>query len=533
MKSKHFLSLAMIGVGLALAGMTEFGCGGGGGTGTPGSGGTTVATSSHSSAGHTVSASSSSSTTGGGSAGSGTGGGTTGGHDPMSAMMLTLDMPSMATLVDTKTPDYYTFTTTVANDRLFIAAFATGLGTNFTDPTVFEPTLALFDNVADATSGKQMTYAGASNPYQGQNAELYVEIATPGTYYLKIEDCIGMFGAASCANTAANITNFDYEILVAHPAKLNLLEVNADPTKQNGMTSGAQTVMYKLPAMAKAGNYGETVIDGNFKNATDTHVFSFTPPMDTANPNTMGTPRAQFYVQPINGSGMMDEGGDVSDANIKLWVTDSTGSVILSSDSQSNYVNFNPLNFSVPVALGTQYYLFVQNTQASGSMSKDYYFIRHFYNDLIDVSEKEPATMGGMNDTAMTSETMAGQGAKHTLFTVDGHVAKAGTGAWPASDTDWYNMIIPPSVTSYGIQCDSARSGSGLNGFTAQLFQSDGTTSVGMWTESAMTDLNSGPNYVPLPTGVSPGAKLFLQITASTQDTTDTGTQYRCYVFFN
>ena len=46
-------------------------------------------------------------------------------------------------------------------------------------------------------------------------------------------------------------------------------------------TANAQTVSYALPSGATAGKYGSYIIDGTFRNTTDTHVFAFTPPADT------------------------------------------------------------------------------------------------------------------------------------------------------------------------------------------------------------------------------------------------------------
>jgi hypothetical protein len=453
-----------------------------------------------------------------GTGGSGGSGGGMGNHTIQDATMVSIDAaPTMGTLVAVGTPDFYTFTTTMANERLFIAVQSTDLNGQAFDPTVIDPAFGLYD--ASMNLMMPLTYQNGAWPYFSQDAEVLVELATPGQYYIGLSDCNGFF-MSGCPNPPSGITGFDYELLVLHPSSLNAVEVNAAAT-QTGMIAGAQTVTYKVSSMA--GDYESVIFDGNFKNATDTHVYSFTPPMDTT--TAMGaTPRAEFYVQPIGSF----QGGDISDANVKIWITDSTGNVILSQDDQNHYptnsMAYTPLQFSAPVTLGTQYYLFVQNTQASGSPAMDYYFIRHYLNPLIDVAEKEPATMTGQNDTSAMAEALTAQGSSHDFYTVDGHIAMN------ATDVDWFSFTVPATTTQYVIQCDSARSGSGLGGFTAELFKSDATTSIVKLTESATTDLQQAATA--LPSGVTAGTKLFLKVTAASQDAMDTGTQYRCYVFF-
>ena len=53
-------------------------------------------------------------------------------------------------------------------------------------------------------------------------------------------------------------------------------------------------------------------------------------------------------------------------ASPTIWATDSTGNVIISSLDQNNYLTnsttYSLLEFSLPVTLGNQYYLFVKNT---------------------------------------------------------------------------------------------------------------------------------------------------------------------------
>ena len=515
MTSKYFFTLALIGSGGALGALSAAGCGGGGGTATGGSA-TTSKTLTHTTSSSTTSSS------------SGTGGTGSGNHDPANATPIMINgAATMGTLNDYKTPDFYSFTGK-AGERIFIQVTPTNISpTSFTDPTLIDPAIALIDS----TQMNQLTYQSGSTPYSGQDAVLWVQLPADGTYYIQVDDCNGLFTNAypsnGCPNDPKGVTDFSYTLALADTSKLNSPEVLAAMT-QDGTTAKADAVVYK--ASKTAGTYIEATLGGDFKNATDTQVFKWIPPSDAKGAAT-GRPRADFYFQPITGA-MPTQGGDLSDASAKAWITDMTGTTILAAANQTNYGPMTlPLDLSIPYTPGSTYYVFVQNTQAAGSPAKDFYFITHTLNELIDFAELEVAGMH-TNDTSATAETLTAQGSAKTLFAVDGNISAPGSASMP--DVDWFTFTVPAKVTMYGYQCDSARSGSGLGGFTLALFQSDGTTAIGTpAVETATADLYANPSA--LPAAVTPGTKMFAKLTAATQDASampNTGTQYRCYVFF-
>lgn len=506
MTSNHFFTLVLIGGGVTLGALSGVGCGGGdSGTSTGGSTTTSTKTLTHSTTSSTTTSSSSTDT---------------GPHDPSAAIPIDIDSAAtQATLVDTATSDWYSFSGK-AGDRLVIGAFAyTGLPNGGFDTTVVDTTLVLLG--PDMNPMNPLTYQSDEWPAFGQDAVLYVQIPADGTYYIGVQDCNGLF-SSGCSAAPSDVTNLDYELLVAHTSALTSPELVADTTKQDGTLANAQAVTYKVPSGGKAGQYGEALIGGSFKNATDTHVYAFTPPADTVT-SAGARARAEFYVQPIGGF----QGGDLSDANIQIWVTDSTGNVIISQSDQNKYLtndtSYSLLEFSAPITVGTQYYLFVKNTQTSGTPVKDFYFISHYLNPLIDVAEKEGPTGTGMNDTSATAEALTGQGSSKDFFTVDGNISAPGA----SGDIDWFSFTVPGGVTQYQIQCDAERSGSGLGGFTAELYDTDGTTMLNTATETSDADLVTTAANAP-----TAGKKIFLKVNAATQDAKVTGTQYRCYVFF-
>jgi hypothetical protein len=502
MTSKYFFTLALIGGGATLTALTGVGCGGGG-TG----GGTTTTSTTKSTTTHPTTT-------------SGSGGSTSAGnHDITMSTPVTIDgAATVATLVDAATSDFYTFNGK-AGDRIVIGAFATQLqtaGKGF-DATVTDLTFVLTGS--DMNVMTPLSYNDDGWPDFSQDAIGYFQLPADGAYYIGVQDCNTLF-SSGCPYPASGITSFDYQLVVAHTSKLTNPELLA--TGQDGTTAKAQKVTYVVPKGGKAGSYSSTIIGGALATATDTQVFSFTPPTDTT--LTAGSrARAEFYVQPIGSF----QGGDLSDANIKIWVTDSTGNVILSQADQNNFLTnkttYSLLEFSAPVTLGTQYYLFVQNTMTGGSAAKDFYFIDHYLNPLINVAEKEKADKTGpANDTSATAEALTAQGSSKHFFTVDGDITT------PA-DVDWYSFTVPTGVTQFQIQCDSARSGSGLGGFKVEMFAADGTTSIASATETATADLLTPAANVP---AASIGKQVFLKMTGATQSATVKGTQYRCYAFF-
>ena len=83
------------------------------------------------------------------------------------------------------------------------------------------------------------------------------------------------------------------------------------------------------------------------------------------------------------------QGGDLSDAPAKAWITDSSGTKILARADQNNYdpAKTTALDLSAPYTPGSDYYLVVQNTKTGGSPMKDFYFVTHQLNGLIDNAE--------------------------------------------------------------------------------------------------------------------------------------------------
>ncbi len=524
MRSKYFVSLALIGSGLLLASLGATGCGSsssgsttngdGGGATTTNNGGAT-STSTNATTGSQTTVGPTGTTTGTGAGTGGAGGGPGPGHTIDTAVALVTDGSGgvETDFVDTSTPDFYSFTA-AAGDRLLIIADPPDLGNEYTDDTITAPVFALIGPDKDLTKDP-LTFGSGAWPYAGQHTSGFIEITTAGTYYLQVSDCNAFF--QSGCNDPSNITDLTYDVAVILTSKLATAPEIVASASQDGTTAKADALTFT--AGTTAGQYDQQFFGGQFSSGKTKQVFSFKAPSDLAG-SAGGRDRADFYVQAIG-----SVYGDLSTSSIKTWVTDSTGKILAQAD-QANYAatdtSFSPLDLSVPVTKGSTYYVYAQDDNATVGAS-DFYFVTTQLDGLIN---QTPPT-GTLNETSATAYALTAQGTDMSLYVVDADLPVVATPAW-------YSLTVPagnPAFTKVGIQCDAARSGSGLQGFKAEVFKSDGTTSIVSGSETATTDLLVDGTALPADSKAT-GTKLFLKVSATGQDTTNTGSQYRCYVFF-
>jgi len=452
-------------------------------------------------------------------AGTKTDGGTqTGNHDFDTAKSVTIDSKATSgKLTGATGKDYFKFTGT-AGERITIATAAQRLttdnGANADDPTVIDTVVTVYDS-----SKQQIAQDDDEWPRSGRDSQVFLQIPADGTYYFTIEDCAEAFGSASCADPKG-LKTFNYQVFVAHVSGLTAPEANAG-AEQNGTTAKAVALPYMVPDGADPGQYSVILIDGAFKTAGETQVFSFTPPADTV--VDMEAVRANFWVQPPGKSN-----GDGSTAKVKVWVTDSTGTNVIAKVDQNDFADGDnptngPINMSVPVELGQQYFLFVQSTAASASPATDYYFITHYAgNYYYGTPEVEAADTKGTNDTILTAETLAVPDGVDASYFVAGNLAGA-------DDTDWFE-VDAASTATVSIYCQAQRAGSGLRGLTTGLYTLDSNMMPQLITGTSATEAANADfavQDVELPANTE---KAFLKVTATSQDGDVTGHYYHCSV---
>jgi hypothetical protein len=413
----------------------------------------------------------------------------------------------IATLPDTATRDYYKFT--VASDGARLVAGTTTDAATMQFGSVADTVLTIYDSSETAFAQDDDTW-----PEYDSDSGVWFETRAAGTYYLTVEDCHSAFGD-DCAFPASGIVDLNYHVFINHTTHVVARETHADGS-QDGTVANAQPIAYAVPSGNQPGHYGYYMLDGNFRTATDTHVFAFTPPAD-ASLLTGTRMRAEFFVQPIGAAN-----GDGSTAAVKAWVTATDGTTILAAANEGTYgnsrtpPNYN-LDLSLPVTAGTPYYLFVQNTDASSVPATDYYYVDHFIGSFyIDPAELEGAAASGVNDTMATAELLAHPAQTPDSYFVDGNLATA-------ADVDWFEVDPPSTDNMVGLECRAVREGAGFAGFTATLYAADGMTAIGsIGPETASAEIFAD---FAVPSGT---AKAYLKVTATSIDTTDTGNSYRC-----
>jgi hypothetical protein len=420
------------------------------------------------------------------------------------------------TLVDPATPDYYQFAGK-KGDRVIIQATAFGLVTNAPQDG------SITDTVVTLYLPDMKTIWAVNDdewPRLSTDSVLWTELPMDGNYYVTVEDCNALAvnnPSVSCA-AAANITTFDYQLFIG--------DATASKTESVGSATTPTTVTY-TPVPKMAGSYYNPTIDGDVAAQADVHVFNFTPPADTkADPSARS--RAYFWVQSY-GSG--DGTGTALD--VVLTAKDMANNVLAKADQQW-YTNGddpanNSLEFSFPLddqfgnKLGSPFKLEVSVSNKTGiTPTKNYYIIDHHGGPFWYGSAEAEGPAGTLkNDTAATAEVLASPTGVTGGWFIDGNLSSA-------TDVDWYTFTAPAAAKLAGIDCAAARNGSGIQGFTAELFSdAAGTVSIGKIgpeVTPAKADLN-GPTKGITITG---GAKLTLKISATGQDGAIKGNYYRC-----
>jgi hypothetical protein len=416
---------------------------------------------------------------------------------------------TMGTLPDTKTKVYYKLTL-AASDRMIVTTATNAINT--TDGSVTDTVVTLY------TPDKQPFAQDDDGwPRSSTDSQLFTQVGAAGVYFITVEDCNSHSQSGCYPSTG--VKDFAYTLHVLHTSKVTTPEVTASGTN-DGQIANADGITYKVPAGGTAGQYGLYTLDGGFAAAGGTHVYGFKPP--TATLDAGGREHAEFFVQPIGAAN-----GNGSTSNIKAWVTAANGTTVLGSADEANHKDGDnatngPLDLSVPVTPGTQYYLFVKSDAATSTPATDFYFAVHFAGQFFyGTAEKEGPTGLAMNDTSLTAEKLTTpSSATAGSFFADGNIASA-------ADVDWYEVDPPTGDTKVTLDCAGARAGSGVTGLKATLYAADGTTMIAQLAPETANADSTSMGTVPAAT-----AKAFVKVQASGQDTTNTGTYYRCDVFY-
>lgn len=412
-------------------------------------------------------------------------------------------------LADAKTKDYYSFKAK-KGERLLIETVAQALSStgNGFEPSIIDTVVTVYD-----PSRKPIAQSDDEHPNDSSDSSLMFVALADGLYYYTVEDCNSAYGS-HCASPDG-IRSFEYRTYVLDVDRTTRPETFAG-SGQDGTPAKARDVTYATYPSGGPGSYNFSIIDGQFSNAGETHVFRFIPPTDVKAGADLRV-HADFYVQPTG-----TNNGNGSTSNVTSWVTDESGAVIAKADEANYGDSRNPTNgplaLSVPVTLGKTYWLYVQSDAVVAGPA-DYYFLVHWLaaSWLRGTLEREGATAKGANDSLESAETLPKfSWAPAGAYGVDGDLV--------AGDEDWFAVDALAGATKATFGCDGARVGSGLLGLSAELFDAN-HKSLGAFGPEPLT------SDVGVTAAVSQGHH-FLKVSAAGQAASVNGTFYSCWVSF-
>lgn len=497
MRSKHFLGLCLVS-GLAAAALaTTAGCGGdtttSTSTGSGGSGGDPTTTS-------TTVTSTTTTTTTTTSSSSGTGGMPGDGNETF-ADAVAIDATGVDdTLQDPGTDgDFFKFDGE-AGAIWLVSASSHPQGTD-TDPGYIDTYLELYDANKKLIATNDDRY-----PRANTDSEIITVLPTSGTYYVKVQEwCISpTMDAKACDQAYFDaLVNLDYHIgaTVITPGPGFIVE-NAEPND----TAATSTPIAFAETTTK-GSYFLTVMTGKLPMSSDSDWYSFTVP---ANLTVDPASRARVgFLAPWGGTA-----GNGTDVKVGLMeVLDATTMTVVASFDLSNEPEAaaNRADISLPVTKGGNYLLKVKHGGAELDGQGQFYFVYE------TIGGGNPVETAEVTNTLPATPEVLKVSAQAGSYFVEGNLA--------VGDKDHFQIATNGEAT-ISVACSSQRGGSGLRGFTASIFNADGTTPVaaGTATETASKDLFL--DHVAIPASQT---NLVVKLEATqTPDATNTGSYYIC-----
>ena len=502
MRSKHFLGLCLVGSFAAMA-LAGTGCGGGttstSTTGGGGEGGSTTTTTT--TTGSTTTATGTTTATTTTTSATGTGGGATGdGNDTFDQAVAVDSKGVNGTLEDPSTDiDFYKFDGDVGETWL-ISASSHPANTD-TDPGYIDTFIELYDSGHKLIATNDDRY-----PRRNTDSEIVTVLPTKGTYYVKVQEwCISPTKSAKDCNQAYfdSLMTLDYTVgaVMLDPTKGDVI-VEKEPND-----SAATATPIPATETTTKGSYYLTITQGKLPMSSDSDWYSLTIPA-----NLTVDPASRAHVGFLNPwGGTVGNGSDVKVGVVE--VLDATTMTVVGSFDMSNEPGSaaNRADLSVPVTKGGNYLLKVKHGGIEADGQGQFYFM---YQTLGAGNPLEKSEV--TNSLPATPEVLAASATKGSYF-VEGNLA--------VGDLDHFKIATLGEAT-VSVACAAQRGGSGLRGFTASVFNADGTTPVAMGTatESATKDLFI--DHIAIPASQT---DLVIKVAATlAPDVTNTGTYYIC-----
>jgi hypothetical protein len=228
--------------------------------------------------------------------------------------------------------------------------------------------------------------------------------------------------------------------------------------------------------------------------------------------------------------------------DVVLTAKDMSGNVLATADQQyftngDDAPKNDGLHFAFPMddqfgnKFGSTYTLEVTASNKTAIQpTKNFYIMQHVAGPFnFGQPELEGPAGMGMNDTVATAETLKVPSGQKGIFAIDGNLSSL-------TDVDWYTMAVPAGAKTAFLNCSAVRDGSGLIGFTAELFKDAAGTNmlitVGPEPNPAKDDTAlQGPAAGATITGITTMTlKISLTGAAAGQDPNNKGTFYNCFI---
>jgi len=322
-------------------------------------------------------------------------------------------------------------------------------------------------------------------PRANPDSELITRLPADGVYYVMVQE----FSQWTDATPLEGQADFNYELSVAR-LNTDATAVTLDAEGGDDLAS-AQAIGYSVDTS----DFG--IVVGDFRDGSDVDVFSFTVGAGKENIRMMMMPSGN------TGYGSTTAVG-------RMWITNADASEIIarinisepSDPMLDDVVNIQP---NLPPG---DYNFFVENGGTPGS--NGFYVLKVWRFS----ADNDPET----DDMANNDPTMAQPIALEDDMGVRrGFILpRVGDG-----DMDYFSFDVM-GTEQLNVFCGSASAGSGVQGLTATVFDSTGTTELVSASETATTDI-----AIRDFSAVSPGNYL-LRITKTGQDAEVTGNWARC-----
>jgi hypothetical protein len=347
------------------------------------------------------------------------------------------------------------------------------------DPMMVDTVITLYDSART-----QIAENDDSIPRVNTDSEIVIRLPSTGTYYIEVQEFSTWM--PDDPPMPEGQSSFMYELAVATLADGGALNIDAE---------GGDDA-----ASAQALRFGGTssnvaFVLGSFSDATDVDVFSLTVPT----------------MQRLLSTDVMPAGPDgygSTRAAGRITVTDMAGTSIIARIEPRGMMQ-DDISPTLPAGS----YLLWVDAGGGTAGANDHYVLKAI---LGEENPLENETTPNSNDTSAMATA---------LTTADDMGITRGfiLATLPASDVDFFSFDVPAG-RQINVFCGAQSSGSGVRGLTLQVFGSDGTTSLGMDTETA----TEGAAV----TGVMPSAAgtHYLRISASGQDPEVAANWVRCGV---